>query len=170
MWITVLRVFIFNLYGAVISPAELTCSRACCLGEGHKVFCFSREESAPEWAWCLGPRKEGVWDFPSLCKWDKDHCTGMLLHGIVCMLWKMFFMCWGNFTKTKAKLKNTFPTGRFPAFIIILGSCKQTSRCLLQLPTGPLSQNLTVSALLHSPFSQNMLVCRPWHLIFLTGL
>lgn len=75
------------------------------------------------------------WDFPSLCKWDKDDCIGILLHGTLCILWEAFFMCWDNFPKIKAKLKNTFSTGRFPTFVVILGGCKQTSRRLLQLPT-----------------------------------
>lgn len=74
-------------------------------------------------------------DFRSLRKWDKDDCIGILLHGTLCILWEVFFMCWDNFPKIKAKLKNTFSTGRFPTFVVILGGCKQTSRRLLQLPT-----------------------------------
>jgi len=89
-----LKVFVFNLYSAVTYPAEVTCGQTCLLGERHEVFCFSRKESAPERAWCLGPGKEGGWDFPSWHKQDKEHCIRILLHSTVHMLWKIFFMYW----------------------------------------------------------------------------
>lgn len=163
MCITALRVSIFNLFCAVMNPTELNCGHACCFGERHKVFCFSRKVLQSEhsrvllWAWIW---KGSDWDFPSLCKRNTDH---------VCMLGKAFFMCWGNFSKTKAEWKNTFSSGRFPFLIINLSSCNQILRCCSNQKVTHLRTLLGLHYCIHH-FLRITLGFRLWIFVFLTGL
>lgn len=165
MWIIALRISIFNLCSAAINPAELNCGQTFCLGERHKVFCFSGKESVPEWALQSAPvtsdlERQGL----GLSFLVQVEQRSYLAVG------ESIFHVFGRISlKPKQNERILFLSGRFPALIINLSSCNQTSRCCGCQQVTHLRTLLGLHYHIHH-FLRISLGFRLWHFIFLTGL